>query len=274
MRTEQRLAVHYFNGLDDLQFDPVEYSKLKFGSDIIARRYGHELADTFFREHADVLLSMPAVVIPSPYNYVQNAASVMARHFTNRLNHHLGHANGNSVEWTVIHRKVTYTNDYGFLSADQRKALIDGDSFYFNNKFVEGKLLIFIDDVYITGTHERKLAEIMDTAGMRNRCFYLYYGMKMPGTNPDVEAAINLAGIKDLRDYAELMLEPNHHIIVRPLKFLLSQPVDELRQMLHNVKTEVLEEMYHGCLGEGYHRIPRYHDQFQVIRGMLYTRIV
>lgn len=271
-RQEQRLAVHHFRTLEDLQFDPMDYSRLKFGSDEVAKRFGYELADAFFAAYSEVLVANQCVVIPSPYNFVQNAASIMARHMVDRLNHHLAHANGNSVEWSVIHRKVSYTVDYGFLPKEKRRALIDNDEFYFNDQFVEGKVLLFVDDVFITGTHEEKLREIMDKAGRNNRSFFLYYGQAMPGIEPETEAALNFAGIKSLNDYLKLMDEPNHHTIVRPIKFVLSRDPMELDVVLTQMKLARLQELYHGAIGEGYHKLPNYQASFQAVREELLKR--
>ena len=271
-RQEQRLAVHHFRELAELQFDPMDYSRLKFGSDIVAKKFGYELADAFFACHSEVLLANQCVVIPSPYNFVHNAASVMARHMTDRLNHHMAHANGSCVEWSVIHRKVSYTVDYGYLPKEKRKALIDNDEFYFNDQFVEGKVLLFVDDVFITGTHEEKLREIMDRASRDNRSFFLYYGMALPGVTPDTEAALNFAGIKCLNDYLKLMQEPNHHTIVRPIKYILGQDVGVLDVVVQQMELPRLLELYHGALGEGYHKLPNYQNSFQMIREALLQR--
>lgn len=268
-RIEHRLAVHHFRDMDDLQFDPADYSRLKFGSDSVAKRFGYELADVLFAAHSDILVSNDCVVIPSPYNYVHNAASVMARHLTDRLNHHMVSANGTPAEWSVIHRKVSYTMDYGFLPKEKRRALIDNDEFYFNTQFVAGKTLLFVDDVFITGTHEEKLRQIMDDAGMTNKSFFLYFGQALPGAAPEMEAALNFSGVTSLHEYLKLMDEPNHHTIVRPIKYILGQDPGVLDVVLAQMKPERLRELYHGAIGEGYHKIPGYQQTFQMVRDAL-----
>ena len=268
-RIEQQIAVHHFRNFEDVQFDPADYSRLKFGSDQVARKFGYELADVAFSQYGDVFMANKCVVIPSPYNYVKNAASVMSAHFVDRLNHHLVHANGEQVEWSVIHRKVTYTQDYGFLPADQRQRLIDNDQFHFNSGFIKGKTLLFIDDVFITGTHENKLKNIMDVAEMSNRCFFLYYGKALPGIAPETEAALNFSAVKSPMDYIRLMREPGHHTIVRPIKYLLGLETEVLKSIIEQMEYGRLMELYHGCLGEGYFKMPNFHDNFQLISQLV-----
>lgn len=270
MRKQTQCFVHSFASMADLPFSPVDYSHLKFGSDCVAKTFGYELAETFFKEHSEILLSTRCVVIPSPYNYVENAASVMTKHFINRLNHLLANANGNNVEWSLIHRKVSYTNDYGFLSKEKRRALIDNDEFYLNEEFVEGKTLIFIDDVCITGTHEDKLVDILDKNNLKNRTFFLYYAKYAKGAvGADIESQINFAGIQTLEDFVALTKLDNHHMIVRPIKYLLSRPKDELVAHLHLFNSDFLEKVYYGALAEGYHKIPTYQDNFRAIMAEL-----
>lgn len=266
MRSEHRLAVHKFNSEEDLTFSPVEYSQLKFGCGAIARKYGYQLADAVFNAHSGLLLSNKCVVIPSPYNFVPNAASIMARHMIDRLNHHMVSAQGDPVEWSVIHRKVNYTNDYGFLPKEQRKALINGDEFHFNSAFVEGKTLLFVDDVYITGTHEDKLKDIMDCAGMDNTSLFLYFGQAGVNVKPELEAALNFAGMPNLKAYVDLINGPDHHLIVRPIKYILSQKVGDLIGLLDAAPKQFAHDLYMGCIGEGYHKIPAYQEGFLTIK--------
>lgn len=267
MRNSERFSVQEFDSLADTDLWIRDYSALKFGSDGAARRFGYEIADGFFAAHSAYLMANPCVVIPSPYNFVPNAATIMARHFTNRLNHHLADSQGTTAEWSIIHRKVSYTNDYGFLPKEQRRLLIDNDKFYFNDDFVEGKTLIFVDDVLITGTHEDKLVDIMDKANMPNHSFFLYYAMYAEGgSHPAIEAALNFAQVKSLDDYLELTREQNHHIIVRPIKYLLSRSLEEFESVLAQFDPRVVSELYNGALGEGYFKIPEYQPNFGALR--------
>lgn len=264
MSNHTRYSVHHFSDLEHAGFCPKMYSKLKFGSDSAARTMGHALASGFFAQHSDKILANRLVVIPSPYNYVPNAATVMTGHFVNKLNELTVHAAGRHCEYSIIHRKVSYTNDYGFLSKEKRRGLIDNDSFYLNRDFMEGKMLVFIDDVRITGTHEDKLVEILERDKITNPAAFLYFA-QYHGNQPDIEGALNFSYVKNLDDYLHLANEPNHHVIVRPLKYLLSQPADKLQQLCERFPYNTLEQVYHGCLAEGYYKIPGYQNNFGII---------
>jgi hypothetical protein len=263
-----RFAKHYFQNLEDSTFCAKEYSQLKFGSDLIAKKYGHELAISFFNKYSAYLMANDCVVIPSPYNHVKNAATIMTEHFTDKINQLLINSNGNHVEYSTIHRKVTYTNDYGFLSKEKRKSLINNDDFYFNKQFIGDKTLIFIDDVMITGTHEEKLIDVMKHERLDNPTFFLYYA-SYNGTSPDIEAKMNFASINNSSDYAKLILSEDCHVIVRTIKYLLGLPQSELVCVLPKLPTSILSKIYYGALGEGYYKIPSFQKNVELIKNEL-----
>lgn len=261
MREYTRHSVHQFTSMSDATFDPKDYSRLKFGSNDVAKSFGSQLADTFFTTHAQTLLANRIVVIPSPYNHVKNAATIMTEHFVDCLNEKMVQSNGTHIETSIIHRKVSYTNDYGFLTQAQRKGLIDNDQFYMNHDFLHGKLLIFIDDVRITGTHEDKLVEILDRDRVENDAMFLYFAEYF-GIKADIEAAINFAGMSDYKDFIEIAKAPGHQMIVRPIKYLLDMSPHHLVKVYETLTDDQLNKFYYGCLAEGYYKIPKYQNNF------------
>ncbi len=262
-----RYAVHEFDDQTS-PFDFGDYSKLKFGDNAAARKFGEQLADGLVQEHISSLLGNRIVVVPSPYNQVKNAATILTGHFVNRLNHHLVTMKGSPVEYSTINRKVSYINDYGFLPADKRKELIDGDEFYFDPGFYSDKLLLFIDDVRITGTHERKLEEILDERQVQNPRMYLYYA-NYNGSDPTIESRLNFAAVKTPFDYLNIANKVGSHMIVRPIKYLLGLPQAQLQETIKGMARETVEQLYFGTIGDGLHQIPAYQANFHNIKDHL-----
>jgi len=260
-------AKKFYDG-DFNDFDPKEYSCLKFGNVRVAKKLGHELADMMFELNSNLLLANQCLVIPSPYNFVRNAATLMALHFIDRLNELLVEANGRHAEFMTIQRKVSYVNDYGFLPKDQRKALISNDRFFFNREYVKGKLLIFIDDCKITGTHQEKLEDILEERDLKNDVIFGYYA-QYSGDNPDIEARINFAGITGLSSYLDMLIGGDCEIIVRPIKFLLSRETGEFEDActrLYAAEPDRLVELYRLAINEGYYRIPKYQQNLATLK--------
>lgn len=264
MRNQTQHFAHTFSTLENAGFNTADYSRLKFGSNQAAKRMGRILAESFFKAHWSRLLHNQFVVIPSPYNYVKNAATLLSEHFVDHINHlvAVNSNHGKAVEWDIIHRKVSYINDYGFLSKEDRKALIDGDTFSINKDFWGNKNLIFIDDVNITGTHEDKLIEILNEEGVTNDTFFLYFA-KYNGTEANTEAALNFSDINTISAFVQMIKdEPDAQCLVRPIKYLMSQPEVTFKVALSQLPLSYVEALYFGCLSEGYNKIEKYEENF------------
>jgi hypothetical protein len=261
MPTYTRFALHEFVDLDTAPFDPRLYSRLKFGSDVAARQMGHQLAGACFRAHADTLLAHEVVVFASPYHVLPNAATVLTQHVIARLNELLVFAQGKHVEYSLVHRKVGYTADYGFLSAEQRRGLIAADTFSLNRDFIRGKLLLFVDDVRITGTHEHKMIDVLAREQLENDAMFVYFA-NYGGAQPDIEGRLNFAAIASLDDFIALTKEPRYHVIIRPIKYILSRELAVLNDVLPRLADDVIFAMVDGSLAEGYYAVPAYQAAF------------
>ncbi|MBP2236177.1 hypothetical protein J2Z31_002691 [Sinorhizobium kostiense] len=269
MKQFQEFALHEFQSIEDAPFRPEQYSRLKFGCDEAAREMGYEIADAFFQKSAPALLDSRCLMISSPYNFVPNAATIMTMHLLNRLNSHIVDAKGNHVEYATVPRKISYVNDYGLLSGEHRKSLIAGDRFYFNAQHFEGRCLLFVDDVKITGTHENRLVELMHEQHLKNKTFFLYFA-RYTGDRPDIESEINFAAVKSISDLNQIVAEPSHHMTARQIKYILTADPSELfHDFLRFRSARYLKSLYFNCLHEGYYKIREYEPNMSVIRDAI-----
>lgn len=260
-------VVKQFTELHDLDHNTRDqYSRMKFGCDTSAAALGRELADTIWKQYCEVLLTNECVVIPSPYNFVPNAATVMSQYVVKRLNHHLVQANGHVVGLTTIQRRVTYTMDYGKVDQNTREALLSQDQFYFNTEYLAGKFIIFVDDVKITGTHERRIEQELSRLQLPNSRMYAYFAQYL-GDRPSVESHLNFSSIRSAVDYVQMLYDSANHVIVRPIKILLS--CADLPSELSKIPLRRIEEVVDGAYGEGYHRIPAFQQNLNKLASML-----
>jgi len=72
-------------------------------------------------------------------------------------------------------RCQTYTEDYGALSAEERFNLIKNDTYKLITVPAKDDLCIFIDDISITGTHQRVVEDLLDSSGIETNSFFLYF---------------------------------------------------------------------------------------------------
>lgn len=260
-----QVAVHNFETLDSTDFDVRDYSELKFGSDRAAKKLGYQLADKLYQEHKDLLVSNQCVIIPSAFNVVEIAATIMARHCMNRLNDLLTREGHHMVQWTTMHRTMSYIQDYSYMTAEDRKILLAADKLYINRDFVVDKVLLFVDDVTITGTHEDKIKAFMGASNITNTHMFCYYA-RYTGNQADIEAQLNLSGVKTVDDYVNLVREPNHHLVVRAVRFLLDAPVETLTQAIKKLDKDFIQKFYYACLAKEYDKIPGYRKGFELVR--------
>lgn len=262
--TQATFSLHRFTSLKSAPFDIEEYSRLKFGSGRVAKKFGKALADAFFHEFYQVITTQKCVVIPAPSTTVPVAATLLANHFFNRLNSRLAQLGHLPVEMTHVHRDMTYNNNYADLQADERRRLLAGDSQYFNRDFVKGKHLIFIDDVRITGSHEEKLESVLKSLGMTNSRTYVSF-CRYSGSNPSIEGKLNHCYVKDARDLVRMSHENGHVMTTRAIRLLLEYDPTNFDQLLEQAPDAFLESAYYAAIVKGYNRIPDYEQNFRVL---------
>jgi hypothetical protein len=265
-KLNKQFVVHDFKCLDTALFNPRDYSALKFGSDRVARLFGYQMGDKFYSKYRDILINNRCVIIPSAFNVVEIAATILARHFMNRLNDLLAREGYRIVDWTTMHRSMSYIADYCLMSKKDRRRLLNGDKLYINRDFIEGKVLIFVDDITITGTHEDKIVDFLQDLGLTNPHIFCYYA-RYQGDATEIESRLNHAGISTIDDYITLVNEPNHHLVVRAVRFLLDQPFDDLKFALERLDDKFVDKLYFACLAKEYDKIDDYSNGFELIRA-------
>jgi hypothetical protein len=267
----KRFSLHKFNNIDNLTFSKEDYSKLKFGDNSVAKKYGEELAQSFFDNNLDVILLNKIVVYESSYNFVRNASSLITDAFFNHLCHLTRNYNA-TLYRGKINRIIPYTTDYGKLDLKERTKLLKKDTFTFDHKFSKDKFNIFIDDVFISGVHHRKIEEMIKNYKIDfDRCLCLYYGEYTGDCGFDIESKLNFAFIKDLNVLDSLIkTTDDYKIIVRTLKMILNEEYGLNNNFLENQDLDFLRKLYYFAIGEGYHKVPAYNGQLSKIYELLF----
>lgn len=261
----KQFAVHNFENLNSASLNIRNYSALKFGSDRVARLFGYEMADKFYEEHYHILIHNRCVIVPSAFNVVKIASTILAHHFMNRLNDLLTRNGHDIVEWSTMHRSMSYVSDYCTMSKDRRQEMLKGDTLYINRDFIEDKVLLFVDDATISGAHEEKMEEFLRDSGITNQHIFCYY-IRYTGKNAEIEFQLNRSGLRTVDDYIKLVEEPNHHLVVRAVRFLLDLPPKSLEYSLERLDKGFVDKLYHACLSKNYHKTGNYHDSFELVK--------
>lgn len=255
----------------NIPFCKVEYSKFKFGDGLIAEKYGRDLANGFIEnEMKNKYDGTKIVVVSSPYAHIPTATFYMKNHFIDYLNKWLIDNGFDVVEESKIYRNTTYKEDYGALSAEERYRLISNDSFYVDEKFLSGKKVLFMDDIRITGSHEKMIVRMCNTLRLNCSYYLLYYAELINhDIPPQIENHLNYAKVKSLKDLDSIIESETFKINTRIVKFILNANESEFRSFIKSKDASFLKSLFFNSIGNAYHKIEAYRKNYSILKEKL-----
>jgi hypothetical protein len=261
------------NGLN-FGFNPDDYSRFKFGDNQVAKAFGKSLADGFIKDFLeDSAISDQIVVISSPYCFIPTATFAMKNYFVYQLNHWLAEHNKLVVQEAKIHRTITYKEDYGALSAEERLKLIGNDSFHVDKDFLKDKVLFFLDDIKITGSHEKMILKMVKEYGLTNNIFMLYFAeLVNDEIHPNIENYLNYHQIKNVLDLDAVVKGGNFCFNTRIVKYILNCDFNSFQSFLEQQNDEFINSLYNLSLGNSYHTIESYSENFNYLKNYIVNK--
>lgn len=264
-------ALHSITSRDATGFDSAGYSRFKFGDGAVARRFGQDLAQGFAaRWLAQIPANAQLVVLPSPYSFIPTASFWMTQAFTRELNRLLVRQERAVAQMVKISRNITYRDDYGNLTFEERIRLIGNDTFRVDTAALVGKTLVFVDDIRITGSHQLVIERMMERYRLTNPHLFVYYGqLTNPDVHPNIENYLNYYTVKSLINLTPIVQSADFRINTRLVKYILNHtPVDCL-PFLEQQPTAFLNELYDMALGNEYHLIAEYEPTLALVSQLL-----
>ena len=165
----------------------------------------------------------------------------MKNYFVYEFNKWLVENNLPVVQETKIHRTITYKEDYGELSATERMKLIGNDSFHVDKGFLENKTLIFLDDIRITGSHERMINKMIQEYALNNHTYLLYFAeLTNTSIHPNIENYLNYSCIKSIFDLDPIIKNKRFSINTRLVKYLLIADAISFKIFIQNHSYEFM----------------------------------
>lgn len=241
-------------------FSPDDYSKFKHGAIDIAKKFGYELADRFISNcFSKTYDGRPIVVVPSAYSYIPTASFFMKRYFVQKLNNYLYENGFPIVQETKINRTVTYREDYGEMSAQDRYKLISGDKFHIDKAFIGDKILLFLDDIKITGTHERIIIKMLNEFDISNDCYTLYFAELInPDVCPKIENVLNNHFVKQLDQVDWIIKNHDFTFNTRVVKYILNAKSEYFDSFIQKQTDDFRSELFYQAIGNEYFQFDSY----------------
>lgn len=264
-------SLHKITQSHHFPFDASAYSRFKFGDDQSAEVFGIALAKGFIKDHLRRKNDTgQIVVISSPYSFIPTATFALKDHFISELNKWLVARGKPVVQETKIHRSITYKEDYGELDAAQRMNLIGKDVFHIDRSFLTDKTLVFLDDIKITGSHERMIQKMLQEFQLINQVYLLYYAeLSNKEIHPNIENALNYYCIKSIFDLNKIVAQDRFRINTRLVKYVLNSAEDQFLVFMQDQSTYFLNLVYNMAIGNGYHLIEAYAKNLTALKKLV-----
>ncbi len=272
---QKSYSLHKIENADKFTFKPSDYSRFKYGDGQIAERFGIALAKGFIANHLEKeKVATQIVVLSSPYAFIPTATNEMTKYFIFELNKWLASKNLPVIQQTKIHRTTTYKEDYGALDAAERLALIGNDDFHIDRTFLEGKLVIFIDDIKITGSHERMISRMVEKYELKNDHYFLYFAeLVNTKVHPNIENFLNYYKVKSIFDLSDIINNPKFAFNTRIVKFILHADSNAFNVFLPSQSFDFIYNLYHLSIGNGYYLIDAYKINLATIEKYLTLKV-
>ena len=273
-----RNAMHTIRDVEMIPFSREDFSKFKFGSYTLAKKFGVDLFEYFKTSHFDKLVSnfKKIIVYSSPYMQIPTSSYYLTDTFYNAFRNYLASKKIETVklEFGKIERCQTYTEDYGALTAEERFNLIKNDNYKLITVPSKDDLCIFIDDISITGTHQRVVEHLMDSNGIETNSFFLYFAKLSDSTAcPSFENYLNYSFIDEFDKLIELIISDDYRITTRTTKYILSQKNEDLYKLINSFinkeKFEVWNELVYMSYENLYNRMYPYKQNLASLEASL-----
>jgi hypothetical protein len=262
-----------------LPFSPTHYSRYKYGSVTAAEAFARALGAAFAERHPDIARAPRLLMTSSPYTYVPTAATTLARRLQPVLNAARACHGLPRAPLIQVDRVSPSAGDYGTLSAQARDRRMAANALSFRRfqpSQVRDAHLLIIDDVQVTGAHQRCLIRTSEKLPLAARTFLYIASFGSPADgcfDPTQEDALNHAAVSSLDDLAGIVEAGDFAWNVRVCKFVLDPAArGDLPRFLARMPGWFVEDLYRNSCLDGYSRMGHYAPSHAAVRAELAKR--
>jgi hypothetical protein len=262
-----------------LPFSPVQYSRYKYGSLTAAEAFAQALGTAFAERHPDIARAPRLLMTSSPYTYVPTAATTLARRLQPVLNAARARRGLPPAPLVQVDRVSPSAGDYGTLSAQARDRRMAANALSFQ-RFPPGQVrdahLLIVDDVQVTGAHQRCLIRASDELPLAARTFLYIASFGNPADgrfDPTQEDALNHAAVSSLDDLAGIVEAGDFAWNVRVCKFVLD-PANrgDLQRFLALMPGWFVRDLHRNSCRDGYAQMSRYSPSHAMVGAEMAAR--
>jgi hypothetical protein len=265
-------SAQQFENRHNLGFSLDKYSSFKYGDKSVAREFGYELGRKFSQsavyhtlQNELDLYETPIIVSSAPYKFIPTASFALKDYFVHEFNRSHTIKFGKSIEDIKIFRQHSYHDDYGAMTKEDRDKAITSEDFYIDEHFIRNKILFFIDDIKITGSHQSRIEKLLQSINFEGHIVFLFYAELIGTEPPHIENYLNLYAIHDLRDINKIIREGEFLFNTRVVKFILhANPID-FETFIGFQSMRFNETLLHYAIGNEYFKEPLYQTNLKTL---------
>lgn len=262
-------SLHQIERKDQCPFDEAAYSYFKYGDTKYASLFAASLFEGFIQQFKDLILAQSEIIIlPSPYHSIPTASNFLCSYFKKNLNHFLFENGKKACVESKIYRQQTYTQDYGNMDYEQRLHLISNDTYYIDKHFIEGKFCIFLDDIKITGSHEKTVLKILDQYEVKGDfCFIYFAELINKEIHPNIENHFNYFAVNSVNDIIAIMKQPTFQFNTRIVKYILIMKENNFELLIENIAQDQQKQLLELAISNNYHQIKEYQNNINQLNN-------
>lgn len=270
---EKSLVYYPFSSKEQVgEYLADKYSRFKHGCPETTRAFAHGLSDVIERDIVKRDCNKEIVIIGAPYNRVPVASSFLASHVARNLSDSLGRI----VYSAKADRKHSYHTQYHDMSLQDRMKSLSGESFRLSPDHVKDRLVYFVDDIFITGSHEGRMKQLIERINEEYSIEFDYsfaYYMKLTNkkVDPTIEGWLNHYTINEdtVANVVNLIEDGNLFINTRVTKLLFSSDVKHFTKFARKAPKVILEGFKKSCEANDYHKHELYIENYKRLKRKL-----
>ncbi len=271
MLDSERHSVYNIESEENIPFDIDEYSQFKFGSGEITNNYADKITDLISNYIHNLKTNREIIIYPSPYAHIPTASCHMTYAIVNKLKSIYPNLN---LRLSKINRKNTYPNDYGALNKEERYDLIKNDTYELTEYPQKESLLMFIDDISVTGTHQIIIEEILRAGNICNEKLFFYYAkVANDDIHPSIENKLNYSSVNNLQDLVEIFTQKDFLLNTRFTKKILSLKKEEIQLFVQSFDSiyhhKNIRELVEGGFINNYDKMDLYKNNLIFLKEIL-----
>lgn len=255
-------------------FSAEAYSRMKFGDADATQQLAQELTAVLVDQVPELVDGQEGPLFAVAFKAVPPACFYLSRNCLAGINE--VRVNNELEPGRVVHvykDRVTATN-YASSSHADRQAELANIGFSFEGRDISSSPVVVLDDVRITGSAERCMADLIER-GDAPQLVVGYVALLDPEAailRPSIENEMNTVVVKDIHDVAEIISTGRFELNIRTLKLILGSEPSDLYAVLDELDPHTTELIYEGAIATGPEFIAQYKAGMNILSRYIQTQ--